>query len=129
MTLRDVGELVIWLGAIAGALLAIAALLRFTVVKPLKHWLNEQVVKPAETAATKAEAAADQITPNGGTQETTRYLIEQTAADASELVKRVESLSVTAVENREIANAALTLAKATSERLDQHLITGHGTGG
>jgi hypothetical protein len=119
MTLKDLGEAVIWLGAIAGAMLAIAALLRWTVVKPLKHWLSEQVVAPAKDAA-------DQIKPNGGPQDTTRHLIEQISDHAAELVKRVDELGATAVENRDIANAALTLAKSSSERLDMHL-NSHGS--
>lgn len=76
----------------------------------IKRWLQKQVVDPATQTY-------QQVAPNGGNQESTRHLIEQTYSEVSEL-KDV------AWENREIATRAETLAKATSDRLDTHLL-GH----
>lgn len=42
MTLRDLGELIIWVGSIAAALLGIGAFLQIVVVKPIKRNMNRE---------------------------------------------------------------------------------------
>jgi hypothetical protein len=76
----------------------------------LKRWIEKQ--------AAPAKVAAKQLEPNGGTQESTRHLIEQTAADVS-------GLTELAAANRELANQALTSAQLAHERIDRHLISDH----
>lgn len=78
----------------------------------IKRWLQKQVVDPA----TKTY---EQVAPNGGNQESTRHLIEETRSDVSDLTSMAK-------ENREIAVRAEALAKATADRLDTHLL-GHPT--
>ncbi|MCI0687226.1 MAG: hypothetical protein L0Y54_08325 [Sporichthyaceae bacterium] len=50
MTIRNLGDLIIYAGAVAAALAAIGAVLRLVVVRPLKAWLaehiQEQITKP-----------------------------------------------------------------------------------
>lgn len=43
MTVRALGELIIWLGAIAGALYAIWALLRLAVVNPIRKSIGTEL--------------------------------------------------------------------------------------
>lgn len=43
MTIRDAGELVIWLGAIAGALIVLGTFLRLITVGPMKRSFKEEL--------------------------------------------------------------------------------------
>lgn len=43
MTVRELGDFIIWAGAVVGALLAIGAVLRVVVVAPLKRHVGEEV--------------------------------------------------------------------------------------
>lgn len=86
----------------------------------LKRWLRAQIVTPM------AEAKR-QLEPNGGTQETTRHLIEQTAVSAGEITDKLDELTGMAAENRKIATEALALAQHTASRLDVHLAHPHPT--
>lgn len=108
------GDALIYLGAVAAALTALGVVLRFLVVKPLKSWITSQIA-PVQR----------QVKPNGGPQETTRHLIEQTADETQQTLARLDELVVIGRENRELAQSALTLAQAAHERLDRHLESGH----
>jgi HAMP domain-containing protein len=63
MTVRHLGDVLIYLGALAAAVTAIAAALglavRFTVVRPLQTWLREQIKAPVD-------AVHAEVTPNHG---------------------------------------------------------------
>lgn len=59
MEVQDLGDGLIYLGMVAGALATIGVVLRFAVVRPLQKWLREQI-KPDLTAV-HAE-----VTPNHG---------------------------------------------------------------
>lgn len=117
ITIRDVGDATLYVGGIAGALAAIGLLVRYTVVRPLKTWIS--------TAAAPARQALDQVKPNGGSQESTRHIIENTADQVAGMTSRLETMALSIDHNREIAAAALALARETSARLDTHLIRGH----
>jgi hypothetical protein len=116
---RELGDWIIYGGAVAGALAAIGLLLRYLVVRPLRSWIVLQT-RPSTEAAVEA---AEQLRPNGGPyQEPTRHLIEVTADGVRRMQERLDTLDQTASENRELANTALTLARETSERLDRHML-------
>jgi hypothetical protein len=67
MTVRHLGDLIIYLGAVAGALAAIGALLRWGVVKPLKRWLAAEVRGPLDETRTSAAAIEAEVSHNHGT--------------------------------------------------------------
>lgn len=46
MTVRGLGDVIIYLGAVAGALTAVGVLARWCVVRPLKRWLAAEVGAP-----------------------------------------------------------------------------------
>lgn len=117
VTLRNLGDLIIYAGAVAAAIAAIAIIVRYVAVRPLKTWITEQT-RPSRRVL-------EQLQPNGGLQDSTRHLIEQTAQDVAAMNTRLDELTKVGSENRELANAALTLARETSQRLDRHLSTGH----
>lgn len=90
--------------ALNGALL-IAAL--YAGARWFRSFVQKQVVTPAEKTY-------QQVAPNGGSQESTRHLIEQMASD-------MESLRQVGVTNRDIANAANAKAELAHKRLDEHI--------
>jgi len=57
ITVRDLGNLVIYAGAVAAALAAIAVVARYVVLQPLKRWLAREIRRPVE--AIGAEVGAD----------------------------------------------------------------------
>jgi hypothetical protein len=60
VTVQELGELLIWLGAIAGALLAIGTVLRLWVVNPLKRNTNVELQSvKANVAKVLAEIAPE----------------------------------------------------------------------
>lgn len=76
MTIRDVGDVILYLGAIATALVAIGALLRWAVVRPIKKWITEQISPVRQTTAAvqkntqavkeTADRVHAEVTPNHG---------------------------------------------------------------
>lgn len=69
MTVKHLGDVVIYLGAIAVALTAMGVLLRRLVVMPLKHWLKEQISQTrnaVEAVQETANAVHAEVTPNHG---------------------------------------------------------------
>ena len=46
MTLKDLGDFLIYIGAVAAALAAVGVLIRFVVLKPLVNYLKEQIQPP-----------------------------------------------------------------------------------
>lgn len=57
MTVRDIGDVIIYAGTVAAALAAIGALLRYIVLRPLKTWITEQIKQPVD--AVHAEMSPD----------------------------------------------------------------------
>jgi hypothetical protein len=90
-------------GGIAAALIAI------------RRWIRN-VARPAQ-------AAADQLTTSNG--RTVANNIEAMVGDIQEVKGELSTLNTWSTENREVAHAALTLARHMSDRLDAHL-AGHG---
>jgi hypothetical protein len=73
MTVRHLGDLVIYLGAIAAALGTIGALLRWGFIKPLKRWLIKEIGVPLDKARlmavdtnSKAAAIEAEVSHNHG---------------------------------------------------------------
>ncbi|WUI00198.1 hypothetical protein OHR68_43150 [Spirillospora sp. NBC_00431] len=70
MTIKDLGDLIIWAGGVAAALTAIAFLIYRVFVKPFVRWLKEQITETrgqVEAARETAEAVHAEVTPNHGT--------------------------------------------------------------
>lgn len=116
MQVRTLGDLVIYLGAVAGALGSIGLLLRYLVVGPLKRWIVEQTQPAREAAA--------QLRPNGGGS--ARDLIQVAVREVADMKARLDEQMTYARETREMAAEAITIARETSDRLDKHLAMGHG---
>ena len=66
MTVRHLGDLIIYLGAIAAALAAIGALLRYLVVGPLKRWIRDELRAPLEATRSSAAAIETEVSRNSG---------------------------------------------------------------
>ena len=77
----------------------------------LKRWVRKAVAEPLN----------EQLQPNGGRQETTRHLVEEIADKTNQLVERVEEIDQATQQARTQAQAALTIAKETGDRLDRHM--------
>ncbi|WP_329251840.1 hypothetical protein OG417_07860 [Actinoallomurus sp. NBC_01490] len=74
MTVRGLGDVIIYLGAVAGALTAVGVLARWCVVRPLKRWLAAEVGAPlqqarqvAEDTHSKTTAIEAEVSHNHGT--------------------------------------------------------------
>lgn len=67
MTVRHLGDLIIYLGAIAAALTAVGALLRYLVVRPLKRMIRDEVRAPLHETRTSAAAIEAEVSHNHGT--------------------------------------------------------------
>lgn len=109
MEIKTLGDVVIYLGAVAAAVAAIAGIIHYVLVKPLRRWIREQVKEPLEK----------QVSPNGGLKDSTRHLIEEVYGKVSELTEAHEESRAYAQENRDLATAAMSLAQQTSNRLDR----------
>ncbi len=69
MTLRALGDLLIYLGAVAGAISAIGWLVYRAAVKPFIRWLKAEVAATRHAAETGSSTAAKvhaEVTPNHG---------------------------------------------------------------
>lgn len=80
-------------------------------INRLKKWLKQQVADPM------AEAKY-QLQPNGGLQETTRHLIENTSQGVDDIKEKITELG-TITEKHTIQIQEL------SNRLDRHLMMDH----
>ena len=62
MTLKDLGDVIVAVGAVCGALLLIAAVVRFVVLRPLKTWITKdlapKILEPLH--AVKAEVTENE---------------------------------------------------------------------
>lgn len=118
MHVRTLGDFIIYLGAVAGALASLGLLLRYLVVGPLKKWIVEQTQPARETAA--------QLRPHGAT----RDLLQTAVREVAEMRTQLDAQMAYSRETRDIANTAMTIARETSSRLDRHLLEhGGGTSG
>lgn len=76
ITVREVGDVILYLGAVATALVAIGALLRWAIVRPIKKWITEQISPVRQTAVAvekntqavmeTADKVHAEVTPNHG---------------------------------------------------------------
>lgn len=65
--IKTVGDAVLYLGAVATALIALGVFLRYIVLRPLKRWITEQVVSPVmkvkkEMTANSGSSMKDDVT-------------------------------------------------------------------
>jgi hypothetical protein len=68
MKVEDLGTFLIYLGTVAGALLAIGALCRYAIVRPLIRWMRAQLAAPVRQVAA-------QVTPHEDDADTLRDLV------------------------------------------------------
>lgn len=69
VTVRHLGDIIIWMGAVVGGLTAIGGFLYWVAVRPFRRWLREQIGQVREaTEQTRdaAEAVHAEVTPNHG---------------------------------------------------------------
>lgn len=59
ITLKDVGDFLIYIGAVAAALAAIGVFLRFVILRPLVNYLKEHLQVPLNKVH-------DEVNPNSG---------------------------------------------------------------
>lgn len=52
-TLRQLGDFILYFGAVAAALTAIGLLMRFVILSPLKKWISEQITQRLATPLNK----------------------------------------------------------------------------
>lgn len=110
MHVRTLGDFIIYLGAVAGALASLGLLLRYLVVGPLKRWIVEQTQPAREAAA--------QLRPHGAA----RDLLQTAVREVAEMRTQLDAQMAYSRETRDIANTAMTIARETSSRLDRHLL-------
>jgi len=55
MTLRQLGDWVIWVGSLCLALVAIGVIVHWVAVRPLKAWLEEELIEPLDARVSKVE--------------------------------------------------------------------------
>ena len=94
------GDAILYVGALAVALTAIGALMRFVVMRPLRNLIKNEVVA--------------QVAPNGRSQDTTRHLLEN-------LVHTTEKLQSGQEDNRRIAVEALAISRHASSQILEHM--------
>ncbi len=58
MTIRDTGDLIIWIGAICAAIFAIGAIVHWSIMKPLRAWIVETVAKPVNEVKDEVKSNA-----------------------------------------------------------------------
>jgi hypothetical protein len=63
VSVKDFGDVVIYVGAIAAALAAIAVVFRFAVLRPWQRWTEELVKKQITVPLDKVH---NEVSPNGG---------------------------------------------------------------
>ncbi len=69
MTIRHLGDLIIWVGGVAPGLTATGGFLYWVAVRPFRRWLREQIEQVRETAEETRDAANAvhaEVTPNHG---------------------------------------------------------------
>ena len=69
MTIRHLGDIIIWFGAVAAALTAIGGFLYWVAVRPFRRWLREQIGQVREATEQTRDAAEKvqaEVTPNHG---------------------------------------------------------------
>lgn len=76
-----------------------------------KKWIHNQVVIPMKEAKRQLE-------PNGGVQDTTRHLIEQTSEQVKGIENSINDMGQVDKENR-------ALIQNLTERFDKHLVEDH----
>ena len=95
MTVNQVADWVIYLGAVSAALAGIGALLRAVVLVPLRRWLQDQIAGPVQVIH-------HELTPNGG--RSVKDAIDTLRGDMAELrVTLGEHMAASAARSEQIA--------------------------
>lgn len=116
MTLKELGDLVIWAGGVALALTAIIGLVHITVVRPLKHWLKEQIATPLK------ETEKSLKTSNG--QSAGQY-IENSSNMLDKIEKEISNLSGQLNVTNTLALETQRQVSINTARIDRHLVEDH----
>lgn len=123
VTVRDAGEVTIWVGAVCAALATIGGVLHFAVLRPLRNWMREQL---ADLGDTQRETAKRLETENGttvaqyveGSAETLREIRDQ-LAQTNELALQSNQLGL---QTQQLALRNQDQLLEQARRLDQHLL-------
>jgi hypothetical protein len=95
---------------IVGLLIAVSTGLALG-LNNLKRWLRKQVAEPIHEAK-------QQLHPNGGSQETTRHLIESTLTGVDDIKDKLDGVA-SATDRHEV------LIQKLENRIDRHLLMDH----
>lgn len=95
ITIKDLGDVVLYAGALAAALGAIGVLFRYAFLHPLKRWLTEQIT---QRISVPLHTVKSEVTSNGGSS------MKDRVGDTKQAVQRLDDKVVT-----------------LSERFDRHL--------
>ncbi|MEV0968526.1 hypothetical protein [Microtetraspora glauca] len=91
MTVRSLGDLIIYSGTVAAALAAIGAIVRWVVLRPLKKWIAEQIRKVQQSTQAVQETADKvhaEVSPNHG--HSLKDTVVRTEVKVDLLTKRFE---------------------------------------
>lgn len=102
----------IWVGGVAGALGAIALVLRHVVVRPLQNWIREQTEAAREVAA---ELRPNENEGGGSVRDMLGGMSEQLTSMQTEM----QETRAYSEQTREMAVAALSMARSLGERFDR----------
>jgi hypothetical protein len=109
--LRNLGDLLIWLGAVATAALALGTVGHFLVVRPLRRWIKEQIGVPIQATAKSLE------TSNG---KTAGRFIEDSAGTLDEMKSELHQIRGELRATNNLAIQTNTLAIENSILIDRH---------
>lgn len=99
LTVRELGDLLIYLGALATALVGVGALLRWVVVQPMRRWvgqqIQEQVRGPLEQTASEVGRITAEVHPNHGSSmrdaiDRTEKQVDRTEREVCVLAQRFD---------------------------------------
>lgn len=63
VTVKDLGDLILYLGAVAAAIAAVGVLFRYAFLHPFKRWMTEQITQRISAPLNTVKA---EVTNNGG---------------------------------------------------------------
>ncbi|MGW4639538.1 hypothetical protein ACWEN6_13470 [Sphaerisporangium sp. NPDC004334] len=91
VTIRDLGDFVIYLGGVAAALAAMGVLARYVVLRPLKRWVGEQItalLQGTQAVQETAEEVRNEVKNNGGNS--LKDAVTRTEYKMNELTRRFD---------------------------------------
>lgn len=126
ITLRDAGEVTIWVGAVCAALVTIGGVLHLVVLRPLRNWMHDQL---GSLSSSQDETAKRLETDNGTT---IAQYVEGSAKTLQEIRDQLAQTNKLALQSNQLGLQTQRLALQNQEqlleqsrRLDVHLLEHH----